>query len=290
MEIRFATKEMIPQIKEIWHRCFGDEEDYMEFYFTHRFTEENMLVCMEDKKPVAMTTFLKAYLVTGEGEIPVHYAYAVATLPEYRDRGYAKMLLEKGKQHFQTPIVLEPANESLIYYYEKLGFCMVFCVAERTILPDEIAEAKGEEKGQQEYWLLTVTPDEYVQLRDAYFMGNGYIRWDKDAITYALLENDYADGYAYKVQHHGREDLLLFREEENAIEVLETTLSEQDLLAVLKRLRIKVPVRVRKSLTAVEREERVGNDKKEQGYQKEDFGMITGCDEAENGYLNLTLE
>ena len=32
MEIRFATKEMIPQIKEIWHQCFGDEEDYMEFY------------------------------------------------------------------------------------------------------------------------------------------------------------------------------------------------------------------------------------------------------------------
>ncbi len=168
MEIRFATKEMIPQIKEIWHRCFGDEEDYMEFYFTHRFTEENMLVCTEDKKPVAMTTFLKAYLVTGEGEIPVHYAYAVATLPEYRGRGYAKMLLEKGKQHFQTPIVLEPASESLIYYYEKLGFRMAFCVAERTILPDEIAEAKGEEKGQQKYWLLTVTPDEYVNLRDAF--------------------------------------------------------------------------------------------------------------------------
>ena len=77
---------------------------------------------------------------------------------------------------------------------------------------------------------------------------------------------------------------------ENAIRRLETTLSEQDLLAVLKRLRIKVPVRVRKSLVAVEREERVGNDKKEQGYQKKDFGMITGCDEAENGYLNLTLE
>ena len=58
----------------------------------------------------------------------------------------------------------------------------------------------------------------------------------------------------------------------------------------MKRLRIKVPVRVRKSLAAVEREERVGNDKKEPGYQKKDFGMITGCDEAENGYLNLTLE
>jgi len=43
-------------------------------------------------------------------------------------------------------------------------------------------------------------------------------------------------------------------------------------------------------LAAVEREERAGNDKKESGYQKKDFGMITGCDEAENGYLNLTLE
>ena len=49
-------------------------------------------------------------------------------------------------------------------------------------------------------------------------------------------------------------------------------------------------MRVRKSLAAVEREERVGNDKKEQGYQKKDFGMITGCDEVKNGYLNLTLE
>lgn len=43
-------------------------------------------------------------------------------------------------------------------------------------------------------------------------------------------------------------------------------------------------------MTAVEREERDGNDKKEQGYQKKDFGMITGCDEVKNGYLNLTLE
>ena len=83
MEIRFATKGMIPQIKKIWHRCFGDEEEYMEFYFTHRFTEENMLVCIADEKPVAMTTFLKAYLVMEEGEMPVHYAYAVATLPDY---------------------------------------------------------------------------------------------------------------------------------------------------------------------------------------------------------------
>ena len=290
MEIRFATKEMIPKIKKIWSQCFGDEEDYMEFYFMHRFTEENMLVCIENEKLVAMTTFLKAYLVTGEGEIPVHYAYAVATLPECQGRGYAKMLLEEGKQHFHTPIVLEPASESLIHYYEKLGFRMAFGVAERIILPDEIAEAKGEEKGKQEYWLLTVTPDEYMHLRDTYFMGNGYIRWDKDAIAYALLENDYADGYAYKVQHHGREELLLFREEENAIEVLETTLSEQDLLAVLKRLRVKVPVRVRKSLEAVEGEEQVGKDEKELAYQKKDFGMITGCDEVKNGYLNLTLE
>lgn len=306
MKICFATNEMIPQIKEIWKRCFGDEEDYIGFYFAHRFTEENMLVCMEEDKPVAMTTFLKAYLMEGQEEVPVHYAYAVATLPEYQGRGYARALLEEGKQHFGTAVVLEPAGESLIYYYEKLGFRKAFPVAERIISPDEIAKAEGEVPGQQEYWLLTVTPAEYAGIRDAYFKGKGYIRWDKDAIAYALLENDYADGYAYKIQHHGKEDILFFREMEGetaesgvknncleitGIEVLETSLSEKDLLAVLKRLRIKVPVKVRRSIKAAGQAIEWAAQKGENiAYQKKYLGMINGCETVTEGYLNLTLE
>lgn len=40
-----------PYIQEIWQKCFGDEEDYIQFYLKHRMTRENMLVIsgMEDR-------------------------------------------------------------------------------------------------------------------------------------------------------------------------------------------------------------------------------------------------
>ena len=55
-----------PYIQEIWQKCFGDEEDYIQFYLKHRMTRENMLVIFRDGRPVSMASFLPLqYLCSG---------------------------------------------------------------------------------------------------------------------------------------------------------------------------------------------------------------------------------
>ena len=55
-----------PYIQEIWQKCFGDEEDYIQFYLKHRMTRENMLVIFRDGRPVSMASFLPVqYLCNG---------------------------------------------------------------------------------------------------------------------------------------------------------------------------------------------------------------------------------
>ena len=44
MIIRFANKTDIPQLKSIWKVCFGDSDEYIDFFFDHMFKPENAVV------------------------------------------------------------------------------------------------------------------------------------------------------------------------------------------------------------------------------------------------------
>jgi hypothetical protein len=35
------------QVWDMWKRCFGDPDDYMELYFRHKYRPEDTLLCME---------------------------------------------------------------------------------------------------------------------------------------------------------------------------------------------------------------------------------------------------
>lgn len=279
--------EMTEQLKQIWSVCFGDSREYIDFYFAHRFRPEEMLVCLAEGQPVSMLSLLPAQLCHEGHRLPIRYVYAVATLPEYRGKGYARLLLEEAFRRLQAPLALLPASASLREYYGRLGFRDAFALDEYCITPEEIA-ACGSEGNGQEYWLLTVTPGEYRRIREEYFgregiFPGGYVSWEESAVAYALLENDFVDGYAYKVQHHGREDILLFREEDNMLRVIETTLPAADVTAVMKRLRVKCPVAVRTAAGMLGQPKAVRAGRAASG-------MMLGGPDITDGYLNLTLE
>lgn len=276
---------MTKELKRIWQICFGDEPEYIDFYFEYRFRPEEMLVYLIDGHPVSMLSLLPAKLYYGGKMQSLRYVYGVGTLPEHRGRGYARILLEEGRRRTGEPLALVPALDSLWEYYGKLGFAPVFWLAEYHIEPEEIA-ACGSERDGQEYWLLTVTPGEYYRIREAAFAADGYVSWDEDAIAYTLRENDFVGGYAYKVQHHGREDILMMRQEEQALHILETTLSPADVTAVMKRLRINCPVLVRGAVDRISAEAAPDGD----SYAVRDYGMLWGGPEICGGYVNLTLE
>lgn len=317
--IVYGDTSMIPELTELWMEAFGDEREYVEFYFANRFTEDNLLVRLKEGRPVSMISLLPVFLHRGGKRLPARYVYAVATLPEYRCRGYAKELILWAKEHLKVPLLLEPAGEKLAEYYRRMGFSDAFSVREYDIMEErkdlsvvrnaddiaaaEISFASSVVRHPQRYWLLTITPSEYAGLRNAYFVGEGYVEWDREAIAYALLENEFQGGYAYKVFHDGREDILLYRMEEEKMEIIETTLTDADILGVVEKLKVHPrEIRVRRPLKIHPSENGDGRQKHllesgcvrgkhvtAEGKQRV-LGMLLWEEGIPEGYLNLTLE
>lgn len=317
--IVYADASMIPELTELWMEAFGDERAYVEFYFANRFTKDNLLVRLKEGRPVSMISLLPVLLHRGGEKIPARYVYAVATLPDDRGRGYARELILWAKEHLKVPLLLEPAGEELAEYYRRMGFSDACFVREYDLMEErkELIGAQGNidlaaaeipfgsavVRQIQRYWLLTITPSEYAVLRNAHFAGEGYVEWDREAIAYALLENEFQGGYAYKVFHEGREDILLYRMEEEKMEIIETTLTDEDILGVVEKLKIHPKeIRVRRPLKI----HRSGNQDNGQKHlpEAETFrdvwemsrgkqrvlGMLLWEEEISEGYLNLTLE
>jgi predicted acetyltransferase len=67
--------------------------------------------------------------------LPAEYVYAVATLPEFRGRGYAATLTREAALlaagEGKSALCLRPGDEGLYAYYAKQGFVKAFARRER---------------------------------------------------------------------------------------------------------------------------------------------------------------
>jgi len=134
--MRFIRGDDYPQVLHIWQACFGDDESYVRFFWDECFPMCRGLGWEEDSRLVSMLFLLPGTLMfNGTGSknatpTGAEYVYAVATLPEYRGRGYAaeltswaaKIAQEEGK----SALCLYPATEQLYAYYGKQGFVTAF--------------------------------------------------------------------------------------------------------------------------------------------------------------------
>lgn len=224
------------QIEKIWETCFGDEKEYIRFYMEHRMTEENMLVIHEDGKAVSMASFLPVrYLCEGE-YVDARYVYAVATLPEYRGRGLAKRILMFAHEHYGQPLILAPAEESLMHYYETLGFRKAFPDT-RAWMKDTLAALEWTENVDVTDMIKPLTTQEYVQIRDEKCAKEGYVRWDENAVRYAMeLCEHYGGGAGAVESAEGERDILMYEKDDDTLVILETSLGTRALQELLPHL------------------------------------------------------
>lgn len=224
--IAFAESYMVPSLKGIWRECFLDGDAYIDFYFQHRYVNENTLVWLEEKKPVAMLTLLPASIFHNGSYKPILYVYAVATKIEWRKRGISSRLLKE----INGDSMLVPATELLFDFYDKIGYETAFSI--RTVE----FEVKPFADNAAGILYLPVTPKDYKFLRDQRFLGEGYVCWNLDAVTYALAENQFNGGFAYKIRQGLKEDIIFGCQIENQIYVRETTLEGSQVEVVLNDL------------------------------------------------------
>lgn len=296
----FANETERDFITELWHRCFGDDRDYIGLYLENRFESENMYVIYEDNRPVSMASLLPVQVTINGKKEHARYVYAVATLPEYRNKGYATEIIRHAARKYKEPLILQPADRDLQEYYEKRGFSDAFCESPCWIYagkctytaspcmeqPDDGGLRAAEGKNVEEKpdilgcWLVSdVDEKEYKAVRDSFFEGEGYVEWDEKAIAYAIKENQFCGGRTLLLTEDEagrtqRKAILMYRIEKDSLHIMETTLDDNALHNILPEL--------------------LGHTSAAWAYERNMGGMVLLPDRLKNwdcreGYLGLTL-
>lgn len=189
--IQFGDQAMIPDLKRIWKECFGDSDAYIDFFFSNRYQANQALVWMEAGQAVAMLHLLPAELLTAGRAVPVRYIYAVATLPAWQGRQISSRLLAYAHEYLekrQELSMLVPASASLYDFYGRRGYQKGFVCSVQ-----EFSEVPLPEAG---ITFESIDAEHYTRLRNQYFHGEGFVRWDREAVDYALRETHFGGGFS----------------------------------------------------------------------------------------------
>ncbi|MDR1984800.1 MAG: GNAT family N-acetyltransferase [Prevotellaceae bacterium] len=187
---------MIEELKNIWRTCFHDAEAYIDFYFSERYRPQNTFVHCEAGRGVAMLTMLPATVVTPHGEFSARYMYAVATLPEFRNKGLSFALAQQADEQAQAENcaveVVAPATPDLFRFYARQGFVTAFYRRIVSFSAGEIAPVDFLEGAPLH------DAEKFYTLREYYFATGGFfVRWDSTALQSVLKESNILQGGVY---------------------------------------------------------------------------------------------
>lgn len=125
------------QVKVLWKQCFQDSDEFIDFYFQKRYTDD-LNSCVEADGRVIAALQRIPYSLMYEGmEMPVAYISGACTDPAYRNKGVMRRLLaEAHRRMYREGIMfstLIPAEEWLKGYYARSGYANCFAQAKKLL-------------------------------------------------------------------------------------------------------------------------------------------------------------
>lgn len=135
--IVFADDKLKSEVMQMWKICFGDSDEFIDLYFRTKYRNENTLVKMVDGEAVASLQMIPYEMTFGDGRISTIYISGACTLPEKRNNGYMKELMNaafiemKKRDVVLTTII--PQNKELSGFYKKMGYTDMFDVRKEKI-------------------------------------------------------------------------------------------------------------------------------------------------------------
>lgn len=181
------------KLRALWKLVFGDSEEFLDGFFQKGFSFDRCRYVTDGDSVTAALHWLDCEY---RGE-KYAYLYAVATHPDYRNRGLCRELMAKThadlKEQGYAGAVLVPQEESLRTFYGKMGY-------ENMGNMDEFAAVSGEKPAS----LRKIVAQEYAALRRKHLPEEGLLQEGAGL--------DFLDTYA---AFYAGEDFLLaaFREE-----------------------------------------------------------------------------
>lgn len=198
IELRPSISADEPRLKELWKLAFGDEDAYIDHFFTRYYTPERMLVLEEAGVVQAMTAWFDMPLVFADGtRVPCAYLYAVATHPDCRGRGLAGRLLAfadrwLGENGFAC-VSTVPARSDLHRFFGQNGFEEYFVLRQEEYVPQSAPPAL----------LERVDAKEYGRLREQQLVGTDHVAYALPALEYQSGVCALSGGGLYRVGEKG---------------------------------------------------------------------------------------
>lgn len=171
MLTKIEFTEDATQIVDLWHRVFGDDEDYIRF-FLDNCCHKRCVGAFVGERLVSMLFLLDCTYNGQQGA----YVYAVATHPDYRKQGFMQKCIDYSQALDYDFLCLVPAEAYLFDVYAKFGFqALLFGTAVPTRLDDSWQPA-----GAQAYFdrRRAWTPSPAVELADSDYLYRENVRLD----------------------------------------------------------------------------------------------------------------
>lgn len=186
-QIRLAKKgEEIDQ-KNMWKVCFGDEDSYIDLYYSEKHKADETAVLLEDNKIAAMATMIPARVIIPSGKaLELSMLYAVATHPDHQGKGYSAQIMAFCHKHLMETgmdlSILVPAEESLFDFYAKRSYEKAFYIRETVLSRAQVLSFKTTIK--QEISIEKIGAADYNKRRRDLLAGRLYIDYNNEEIAY----------------------------------------------------------------------------------------------------------
>ncbi len=122
MRIDFPTPEDIPGLRRLWQEAFGDDDAFLDVFFSTAYSPRRCRCIRADGSIAAMLFWFDCRV----GQEKLAYLYAVATAESHRGRGLCHALMEDTHRHLAAldyqGAILVPGSEELFRLYAGMGY------------------------------------------------------------------------------------------------------------------------------------------------------------------------
>ena len=187
MNFDFEAPEdnMVPQLRELWKEAFGDNDEFLDCFYSVAFDKTRCRVATVDNQLAAVLYWFDCSLDNQR----IAYVYAVATAKEFRGNGACHLLLEDTHKHLKSlgysSVVLVPGNEALVHLYE--GAEYELCTKRSRI------ECAGMDMGIE---IRELTKDEFATLRREFLPTNAVIQ-EKENLDFLATQTKFYTGNSF---------------------------------------------------------------------------------------------
>lgn len=202
IQFRLAQQEDMNRQKEIWKMCFGDDDHYINFYFNNLYKEDETMLLLYHGDIAAILRMMPTTIVLPDnGKFKSSMFYAIATHPDYQDRGLSTKIIEYSNQYISNnnvgTSILVPAQESLFGFYSKRGYKEGFYIREDQLQNNQIRSF--EKFSQSKYILTPASPEEYNVRRTNLLKGQLYVAYNDTQVAYQKEISKYSGADIYNI-------------------------------------------------------------------------------------------